>query len=53
MHLRAHAAHTKSVDAILGLSCCAVALIAATAFLAIDTARRVRNMVSPVPVAAR
>ncbi len=29
------------------------ALIAATAFLAIDTARRVRNMVSPEPAMAR
>ena len=29
------------------------ALIAATAFLAIDTARRVRNMVSPEPALAR
>jgi hypothetical protein len=27
------------------------ALIAATAILALDTARRVRNMVSPAPVA--
>ncbi len=29
-----------------------LALALATALLALDTARRVRNMVSPVPVAA-
>jgi hypothetical protein len=28
------------------------ALLAATALMALDTARRVRNMVSPAPVAA-
>jgi hypothetical protein len=30
-----------------------LALVAVTALLAMDTARRVRNMVSPEPVAAR
>jgi hypothetical protein len=30
-----------------------LALVAVTALLAMDTARRVRNMVSPAPVAAR